>query len=577
MRIALGQAILAGCFLFPLAAQGAGNEAASGVTLLPAPASEAYPDAAAPDALRFACAQKPETLGPFFAARGLRFEPDLVRKYKRFPSCHICYEPTVPGFKVLPEDAPVAGLMADIDPLGFVTNRTEKIGDSLDIVKAVLSSLPRPLDVTLGLSNEYDSKHWPAAQEFHFGDTPHTLQLRGNNVDGMHPWVQDYLKSGWANGKRRLLVTRHLYEGRNSDADKFGSILDGLERDGARRSKLSWEGGDFQFAADPKDPSRTVLFYGNTAKLYWGAELTDQEYGYVVQTEFGSDGLLDLSTLTPHVDYFVAFLPGARTAIVSQRDRENLPISRAALDLLMKVYAGREPADLRILADQFSGFGRHFEGDPERSRQLIAGLKRTLPTIPQPIDPLVAESIDRVVARFCPKDEMACFTPEGKRTLVREAPEEARLLVNTAVKMADAREMAQKLLALIEMQLPDAPMPDPSKADARVRAIERMGFNVIRVPRFPGGPGGDHWPGISYVNLLLVDKTLFVPTFGLGKAEDDILAKLAKQLPEGYNLEPVYARHALMYNGGVHCSFGIFRSRPGVGRARGDLASTSSE
>jgi hypothetical protein len=343
------------------------------------------------------------------------------------------------------------------------------------------------------------------------------------------------------------------------------------------RSKLSWEGGDFQFAADPNDPSRTVLFYGNTAKLYWGAELSDKEYGYVVQTEFGSDGLLDLSSLTPHVDYFVAFLPGARTAIVSQRDRENIPISRAALDLLMTLYAGREPADLKALADQFAGLGRHFEGDPERSRQLIAQLNRTLPTIPQPIDPPVAESIDRVVARFCPKDEMACFTPEGKRTLVREAPEEARLLVNTAVRMADAREMSQKLLALIEMQLPDAPMPDQSRTEARIRDIERMGFNVIRVPRFPGGPGGDHWPGISYVNLLLVDKTLFVPTFGLGKAEDAILAKLAKQLPEGYNLEPVYARHALMYSGGVHCSFGIFRSRPGASGARGDLASTSSE
>jgi agmatine/peptidylarginine deiminase len=79
------------------------------------------------------------------------------------------------------------------------------------------------------------------------------------------------------------------------------------------------------------------------------------------------------------------------------------------------------------------------------------------------------------------------------------------------------------------------------------------------------------------VNLLLVDKTLFVPTFGLGKAEDDIVAKLAKQLPEGYTLHPVYSRHALMYNGGVHCSFGIFRSAPGVSDARGDLVSTTSE
>jgi hypothetical protein len=55
------------------------------------------------------------------------------------------------------------------------------------------------------------------------------------------------------------------------------------------------------------------------------------------------------------------------------------------------------------------------------------------------------------------------------------------------------------------------------------------------------------------------------------------VAKLAKQLPEGHTLHPVYSRHALMYNGGVHCSFGIFRSAPGATDARGDLASTTSE
>jgi hypothetical protein len=273
----------------------------------------------------------------------------------------------------------------------------------------------------------------------------------------------------------------------------------------------------------------------------------------------------------------VAFLPAARAAIISQPDRENMPISRAALELLLKLYAGREPPDLKALADQYVGLGRHFEGDADRCRYLIAKLKQILPTIPQPVEASTAARLDKVVATLCPKDEMACFTPEGKRAMVREMPDDARVLVNAAVKMSDARELEQRLLSLMEMQLPGAPIPDQTKMDIRVRDIERMGFKIIRVPRFPGGPGGDHWPGISFVNLLLVDKTLFVPTFGLGKAEDDIVAKLAKQLPEGHTLHPVYSRHALMYNGGVHCSFGIFRSAPGVSDARGDLVSTTSE
>jgi agmatine/peptidylarginine deiminase len=67
------------------------------------------------------------------------------------------------------------------------------------------------------------------------------------------------------------------------------------------------------------------------------------------------------------------------------------------------------------------------------------------------------------------------------------------------------------------------------------------------------------WSGISDVNSLLVDRTLFVPRFGLGEAEEAIFEELDAALPPEYQVVPVYARHMLLYNGGVHCSVAIVR------------------
>jgi agmatine/peptidylarginine deiminase len=119
--------------------------------------------------------------------------------------------------------------------------------------------------------------------------------------------------------------------------------------------------------------------------------------------------------------------------------------------------------------------------------------------------------------------------------------------------------MDLRLLSVVESQLARRP-PGLDRIDSAARTLEEMGFRVVRVPRF----GGDRslkvpWSGISYVNSLLVDRTLFVPRFGLGDAEETILEELDAALPPQYEVVPVYARHMLLFNGGVHCAVAIVR------------------
>ena len=64
---------------------------------------------------------------------------------------------------------------------------------------------------------------------------------------------------------------------------------------------------------------------------------------------------------------------------------------------------------------------------------------------------------------------------------------------------------------------------------------------------------------MSYVNSLLFDRRLFVPSLGLGGYEERLFAKLKNDLGGRYEILPVNARTVLSMDGGVHCVFGIIR------------------
>ena len=161
--------------------------------------------------------------------------------------------------------------------------------------------------------------------------------------------------------------------------------------------------------------------------------------------------------------------------------------------------------------------------------------------------------------RVCP-DGVDCLSPARQQ----------RLLEADAVTFGDwlqatqsARDEAGVIAAhldVVESQLDPVPGPIADLALRKIRELEDMGFRVVRIPAFRVDlvrPRG--WPGISYVNALVVDRQVFVPRFGLGPVEDRLLHAAAAQLPAGYDLVAIDAQDVMIRNGGLHCLAGLVR------------------
>ena len=116
------------------------------------------------------------------------------------------------------------------------------------------------------------------------------------------------------------------------------------------------------------------------------------------------------------------------------------------------------------------------------------------------------------------------------------------------------------LASIIESQLWKRDKELDENLENMIKKLRKLGFRVIRVPTVQADPDIP-WSGISYANGLLVDRKLFIPCFGLGATEDELLQRLQQQLPSHYRVIPVLARHTLLANGGIHCATGILRDR----------------
>jgi hypothetical protein len=502
-------------------------------------------------------------LESFFAARDVPFVARLVKKQGR-QSCHVFYEPTTVGFRATPENFAVKELFFDVETLSFLSLRSERFGDALDITKTILEKTSRPLDVNIGVALTQDHELYSRALAFHFPKSRHRIRLRNYAVESSNPWVQDYLKAGHAGGKERLLVTRRLFEGRATDGDLFRPMLDQLNEERFVRSKLSWEGGDLQFVADPRDPARTILFYGDSARGYWGDSLSEAEYEYVLRLEFGADDAVDLTKLAPHVDYFVAFLARENIALVSQPVTENYAVIRAALDILVQHYDPAVPAELIELSSLFSDRQRAFVDELSAVRKLVAGAKKNSPDWPKIEDARLADELGEYVTSHCSEAPDECLIGNSLRRLLHTNLPLARRWFSEALRSRTYDQLALRLLSVIESQLPGFRIETQSGIDAAVASLEKLGFRVVRVPRM----GGDRalavpWSGISYANAVLIDKQFFVPEFGLGQPEQKFFDDLRAKLPSGYEVVPVYARHMMLFNGGTHCVLAIVRDVPG--------------
>ena len=531
-------------------------EALAAVELVPLQPSPKYGYAAESGSLSFACSPSAEELAPFFAGHDLPFDAALVRTRGEL-ACHVFYEPTLKGFRASRDNETAEGLYSSINPYSFLAN-SEIPGDSLEIVKEILSRLSRPLDVRLTVSGGFSQALWEPAAVRHFGGLPHRFSFFESVDSVAHPWAQDHIKAGQVDGQPRVLIPRRLYEYGPDDGEMTESLLASLERQGFVRSKLSWQGGALQFVADPRDPSKTILVHGGAFR-YWGDELNAAEYGYVLGREFGADEVLDLSDAGAQADSLVAFLPQDNSVLVSQMVRGNTDVARAAAFQLLETFsASSPPRAIRQLASLLAEWEHDLrDGSPQLTETLAAAQQALVAAAPD-VDPELDTLLKAYIARHCPGSPTSCFDQANQADVLESDPELMRRSTShTAVNLLRAR-LRSMLLGIIEQQAQRGAWKEEPAIDRVAAQLESWGFHVVRVPYLRGGSG----PSVSYVNSLLIDQKLFVPTLGLRRFEERTFSQLRRDLQGRYQVIPVDARTVLTRGGGVHRAFGIFRQVP---------------
>jgi hypothetical protein len=322
---------------------------------------------------------------------------------------------------------------------------------------------------------------------------------------------------------------------------------------------LSWEGGDLQFAASPKDSSKTILVYGGQAKAYWGAKLTPDEYGYVLRVEFGADMVLDLSQTGVHADYSVAFLPETNTALVSQIVRRSPAVARAAAFELAETFGEMPPPEIRRVSGALAQWDGEILTGALGLKDAILGTRRALEQAAPMIDVELDSLLEAYTRKNCPNDPAVCFDGSvATANMLKQDRELTRRFWSNMVADVLTKNLRPFLLGIIANQLDADAWPHEQHLERAARQLEAWGFRVVRVP-YITARNDVGWPGIAYSNALVFDRRLFVPELGLGQVEERYYSKLRNDLRGEYEVIPVYARSSLLLNGGVHCVFGITR------------------
>jgi hypothetical protein len=463
----------------------------------------------------------------------------------------------VPGFRASPDEEPLKELLFDANALLYLATARENRGDALGAMTEVLTKISRPLDVGVFIHRVHEESAYEKATKRSFGGTPHGVTLLDRGVERSFWWVQDYIKAGTSARGQTILVPYRIFEGNPKYGELYEPLLERLSgQERVTRSRLTWEGGDLQFTRDPRDETKLVLYYGSFVKPYWGESLTQGEFEYVLSLEFGADRAVDLGGLAPHVDYFVCFLAREKVALVSVARSGDLDVARAVLATLLARFAGREPKSLLRLKDALASPNP----DPREVARLVGQARRQQGTWRFNVDEDLFERTKVLVAEVCPQEEN-CFTASDQ---VRLAEANAALFeewIHGVQNARDEQKVVTAHLDLVESQIEPIPEDLSGRTSEKIAELEGMGFRVIRMPAFRVNLRKERdWPGISYVNGLVVDKQVFLPQFGLGEIEDEIFRLVDAQLPAGYSIVPIHAQGVLIRNGGLHCLTGLIRS-----------------
>ncbi len=537
-----------------------------GIALLPLEASAEFPDGIEPGSVQRACAADVEQLRSFLQRRGEPLVESLVRPWGDYRACHIVSKPALEGFRASPDDDPIVGLHIAVDPMAFFVGR-KPTGDALDIAKAVLTEIAAPLDVTVTVRGDFSTELWEAATSRHFGRTGHRVRIRASAVRATHPWTQDYIKSGRIRGAPALMLPRRLFEGRTEEGARYRGLLDGFRQEGLLTSGLSWDGGDVQFVRVPSNPSELLLAHGGSSRNYWGADLTEAEHSFVLRREFGADRVLDLGAIGPHADYLAAFLPQDRIALVAEPVHGDPRLFEAAAKALLELLGPRRAPRLAALVSSLANWDRQIGPYRQTLARQLADVRAEAFELEPPIDPVLDRELGAYAARVCSQNQNDCLTAAAGPELFTAKPELMRRITDAAADINAFQHGVPVLLSLMEAQLQDPPVKRIRKLDQAASDLRKLGFQVVRVPYLTGAGRDNRWPGVSYVNLLAFERTLFVPRFGLGAYEDALLERFSRKLGGRYRVVPVDARASLVSNGGVHCVFGIVRSANRAGLA----------
>jgi hypothetical protein len=521
-----------------------------------------FPGAIAPNTFQMACAQRQDQLQQHFSYRRQQYVPNVLRRVDDL-TCHLVYEPTVAGFRAHAESDAITGAFADVPHLRFLAQPGEPLGDSLDILKSVLAQAPETLDISLGVSVNVPRAYVDRALAAHFPSTRHRIRIRPNPEEQTNAWSKDFIQSGTARGNGRVLAPRRIFEGIREHGDRYKPLLDALPAKITTRSRLSWEGGDLLFVNDPRHAGRLLMFYGDAARPYWAADLAEEEYAYVLAAEFGAQEAVYLGSVAPHIDYVVSFLPEHGIALVGRPVTGNLEIARAAARMLSLTFSAPVPPVVRQIESALEAPDSLRASTPVL-RTLIAQARRENGEWSVPIDAGSYAQIEQYMAQHCPNDALGCTSPAHLPILISSQPALFANWVRMAVTLKTAQGLPAAMLSVIEDQLPGETAKKEQRLNEHVRTLEKLGFRVVRIPWIGGEPSGaDAWAGISYANMVLLGRRLFVPVFGLGPAEQRLVESIETLLPAGYRVVPVFARSALLQSGGVHCALGVVRG-PGI-------------
>ena len=535
-------------------------------TIVKVKTSSQFRGACAPDALSYACFPTEEETETFFAEMNLPFEKRILRKIGA-RTCHLFYVPSIKGFRADPDNKPVTELFFDVQSLRFAGRAERKIGDPLDIMRSMLHEIERPLEVHIGINKQLGEEFYEQAKDFYFKNSPHRIVIRDSHT-GADNWPQDYLKSGSSDAAKKILIPYRLFEGNPEYGELYRPLLDGFREPRFVRSKISWEGGDLLLAFHPKYRRQTVLFYGHSARAYWGAELSEDEYAYVLRLEFGADRVVDLSDLAAHVDYVVSFIPNENIVLISEPTRNNYAIASEATERLLELIGARRPRPVELL--RLRDWLNSYSSVPVSSTKLKGQLTRVLREIQQHKNTWVIYEDKKLQVRLDKYLESKCHgdtncvrrlysPPEGQREILRDNIDLLRDCNDAYLISKSNRSLFESYVSILESQFKEPDEQLQRRVDAKIEQIEDLGFQVIRVPQIGAHNNRVLWSGISYVNCLLVDNLLFVPRFGLGSAEEDIFDRIQKQLPRQYRVIPVFSQNSIVYNGGIHCRAGIVR------------------